>query len=62
MAKFGAAPLDAAFARLIDDADLISRRRAAYCRLAHIGPKRLPERVATTDLYPVLAAMAEKAV
>ena len=46
--------LDAAFARLIDGEPLIVASRI----LAQNG---LPERVATTDLYPVLAAMAEKA-
>ncbi len=54
--------LDAAFAGLIDDADLISADGEplvfASRILAQIG---LPERVATTDLYPVVAAMAEEA-
>jgi exopolysaccharide biosynthesis WecB/TagA/CpsF family protein len=54
--------LDARFTRLIDDADLISADGeplvVASRILAQYG---LPERVATTDLYPVVARMAEEA-
>jgi len=54
--------LDAAFARLIDDADLISADGEPLIVASRIlAQNGLPERVATTDLYPVLAAMAEKA-
>jgi exopolysaccharide biosynthesis WecB/TagA/CpsF family protein len=54
--------LDAAFARLIDDADLISADGEPLIVASRIlAQNGLPERVATTDLYPVVAAMAEKA-
>ena len=54
--------LDAAFARLIDDADLISADGEPLIVASRIlAQNGLPERVATTDLYPVLAAIAEKA-
>ena len=54
--------LDAAFARLIDDADLISADGEPLIVASRIlAQNGLPERVATTDLYPVVAAMAEEA-
>ena len=54
--------LDAAFARLIDDADLISADGEPLVVASRIlAQNGLPERVATTDLYPVVAAMAEEA-
>jgi N-acetylglucosaminyldiphosphoundecaprenol N-acetyl-beta-D-mannosaminyltransferase len=54
--------LDAVFARLIDDADLISADGEPLVVASRILAKNgLPERVATTDLYPVVAAMAEGA-
>ncbi len=52
--------LDPAFAKLIDSADLVSadgQPLVAVSRL--LARKGLPERVATTDLYPVVARMAE---
>ena len=54
--------LDAAFAGLIDDADLISADGEPLIVASRIlAQNGLPERVATTDLYPVVAAMAEEA-
>ena len=54
--------LDAAFARLIDDADLISADGEPLVVASRIlAQNGLPERVATTDLYPVVAGMAEEA-
>ncbi len=54
--------LDAAFAGLIDDADLISADGEPLVFASRIlAQNGLPERVATTDLYPVVAAMAEEA-
>lgn len=54
--------LDGAFARLIDDADLISADGEPLVVASRIlAENGLPERVATTDLYPVVAAMAEEA-
>ncbi|HEY8137866.1 MAG TPA: WecB/TagA/CpsF family glycosyltransferase [Methylocystis sp.] len=54
--------LDAAFARLIDDADLISADGEPLIVASRIlAQNGLPERVATTDLYPVVAAVAENA-
>jgi exopolysaccharide biosynthesis WecB/TagA/CpsF family protein len=54
--------LDAAFAGLIDDADLISADGEPLVFASRIlAENGLPERVATTDLYPVVAAMAKEA-
>jgi exopolysaccharide biosynthesis WecB/TagA/CpsF family protein len=54
--------LDAVFAGLIDDADLISADGEPLVVASRIlAQNGLPERVATTDLYPVVAAMAEEA-
>lgn len=53
--------LDPAFARLIDDADLISADGEPLVVASRLLARNgLPERVATTDLYPVVARMAEK--
>jgi len=52
--------LDAAFAQLIDGADLISADGEPLVVASRILARNgLPERVATTDLYPVVARMAE---
>ncbi len=52
--------LDPAFAQLIDSADLISADGEPLVVASRFLSRRsLPERVATTDLYPVVARMAE---
>jgi len=51
---------DAAFAQLIDAADLVSADGQPLVVASRLlARKGLPERVATTDLYPVVARMAE---
>jgi exopolysaccharide biosynthesis WecB/TagA/CpsF family protein len=51
-----------AFARLIDDADLVSADGQPLVFASRLfGSAALPERVATTDLYDLVAARAERA-
>jgi len=51
---------DAGFAQLIDAADLVSADGQPLVVASRLlARERLPERVATTDLYPVVAQMAE---
>ncbi|WP_159730441.1 WecB/TagA/CpsF family glycosyltransferase [Methylosinus sp. Ce-a6] len=50
-----------AFAELVDRADLISADGQPLVFASRLlGERSLPERVATTDLYPLVAAMAER--
>jgi len=52
--------LDPAFAALIDSADLISADGQAMVFASRLFSRRsLPQRVATTDLYPAVARMAQ---
>ncbi|MGD9544124.1 MAG: WecB/TagA/CpsF family glycosyltransferase [Methylocystis sp.] len=52
--------MDAAFAQQIDHADLISADGQPLVVASRLLSRRpLPERVATTDLYPAVARMAE---
>jgi N-acetylglucosaminyldiphosphoundecaprenol N-acetyl-beta-D-mannosaminyltransferase len=49
------------FAELVDQADLISADGQPLVFASRLlGARALPERVATTDLYPLVAAMAER--
>src|SRR5206468_7940390 len=51
-----------AFAKLVDDADLVSADGRPLVFASKIfGSAGLPERVATTDLYDLVAARAERA-
>lgn len=51
-----------AFAKLIDDADLVSADGQPLVFASRLfGSAALPERVATTDLYDLVAARAERA-
>lgn len=51
--------LDRAFAKLIDSADFIAADGQPLVTASHLfSQKPLPERVATTDLYPLVALMA----
>lgn len=52
--------LDRDFARLIDDADSIAADGQPLVTASRLFSKKpLPERVATTDLYPLVAQMAQ---
>ena len=52
---------DTSFAQLIDGADLISADgQPLVVALRLLSKRPLPERVATTDLYPAVARMAEE--
>ncbi len=54
--------MDSDFAALIDCADLISADGQPLVAASRLLAKRpLPERVATTDLYPIVARMAQDA-
>jgi N-acetylglucosaminyldiphosphoundecaprenol N-acetyl-beta-D-mannosaminyltransferase len=53
--------MDTAFAALVDSADLISADGQPLVVASRFMAKRpLPERVATTDLYPAVARMAQE--
>lgn len=53
--------IDADFAKLIDAADSIAADGQPLVTASHfLSRKPLPERVATTDLYPVVALMAQQ--
>lgn len=53
--------MDTAFAALVDSADLISADGQPLVAASRFMAKRpLPERVATTDLYPAVARMAQE--
>ncbi len=53
--------LDPQFARLIDRADVLNADGQAMIFASNFFTRRpLPERVATTDLYPVVAGMAQE--
>jgi N-acetylglucosaminyldiphosphoundecaprenol N-acetyl-beta-D-mannosaminyltransferase len=53
--------LDRAFARLIDSADFIAADGQPLVTASHLFSRDpLPERVATTDLYPLVALMAQR--
>jgi len=52
---------DKGFARLIDGADSIAADGQPLVAASHLFSNRpLPERVATTDLYPIVAEMAQE--
>jgi len=53
--------LDPGFAKLVDDADLVSADGQPLVAASRVfSRKGLPERVATTDLYPLVAHLAEQ--
>jgi len=53
--------LDPDFARMIDSADLISADGQPLVVVTRLlGKRSLPERVETTDLYPIVAQLAEQ--
>ncbi len=53
---------DKEFARLIDSADSIAADGQPLVAASHLfSSKPLPERVATTDLYPIVSLMAQQA-